>query len=132
MRYEVFRIAQFLFSLALIAGAFISGLSLGWYCWGRSKSAAPIATGGSEAAVSEQDWVAHGEDGRGHLFRPDGQAAAAALYDAPPVHPVQIGSVDLRFGVKPRVELPAIHLEDLHSIEAQKPEGQDSLVGEAL
>jgi len=35
MRYELMRLLQLAFSLALMFGAFLGGLTLGWYRWGR-------------------------------------------------------------------------------------------------
>lgn|GEM_PF-1306138 len=123
MRYQVFQIVQFLFSLALIAGAFVSGLLVGWYFWGPRKSV---------AAVAEKDWVANGHEGRGHLFSPDGQVAAAALFEEPSADLAKTNSVDLRFGVIPRVELPAGHVLGNDDSEDHDSEDQNSLIGDAL
>jgi hypothetical protein len=39
MRYEMIRLAQLVFALALMFGAFIGGLTIGWLRWGRRPDA---------------------------------------------------------------------------------------------
>ncbi|MGB6057230.1 MAG: hypothetical protein WBF71_03130 [Microthrixaceae bacterium] len=45
MRYEVVQIAQFLFAVALIGGAFAAGILVGWAKWGSKGSAGSAGTG---------------------------------------------------------------------------------------
>ncbi len=135
MRYEVIRMAQFLFSLALIAGAFASGLFLGWYCWGPRRSG-QSGPGGPAETAPERDWLSSTQDGRGGLFSPDGDTAAAALFDEPAVDLTEFAPVDLRFGVVPRAELGSTAESvgpELVGPESVGPEsvGPESLVGES-
>lgn len=37
-RYELIRLGQLIFSLLLMFGAFLGGLAVGWWRWGRSES----------------------------------------------------------------------------------------------
>jgi hypothetical protein len=135
LRYEVIRMAQFLFSLALIAGAFASGLFLGWYCWGPRRSG-HSGPGGPAETAPERDWVSSTQDGRGGLFSPDGDTAAAAPFDEPAVDLTELAPVDLRFGVVPRGELgstaeavgPHIGIPETVGPETVGPE---TLVGES-
>ena len=53
MRYEVMRLLQFVFSLALMFGAFLGGMFVGWRRWGRRG---PVdLTDGSESASEETE-----------------------------------------------------------------------------
>ena len=38
MRYELIRFAQLVFALAVMIGAFMTGLAIGWLRWGRSET----------------------------------------------------------------------------------------------
>lgn len=49
MRYELFRLAQLAFALALMFGAFLGGVAVGWWRWGRE---APAQSPASAAAPS--------------------------------------------------------------------------------
>lgn len=40
MRYELIRFAQLVFALAVMIGAFMTGLAIGWLRWGRSTDEA--------------------------------------------------------------------------------------------
>ena len=40
MRYELIRFAQLVFALAVMIGAFMTGLAIGWLRWGRSPAEA--------------------------------------------------------------------------------------------
>lgn len=40
-RYELIRLAQLMFALALMFGAFSAGLAIGWWRWGRPSTEAP-------------------------------------------------------------------------------------------
>ena len=37
-RYELIRLGQLIFSLVLMFGAFLGGLAVGWWRWGRPRS----------------------------------------------------------------------------------------------
>ena len=106
MRYEVIRMAQFLFSLALIAGAFASGLFLGWYCWGPRRSANHQGmSGADDASGDEREWAGSTQNGRGRLFSPEGDDAEGSGLESPALDLTELSPVDLRFGVSPRGEL---------------------------
>ena len=40
MRYEMVRLAQLVFALSLMFGAFLAGLTIGWLRWGRLRQEA--------------------------------------------------------------------------------------------
>ena len=106
MRYEVIRMAQFLFSLALIFGAFASGLILGWFCWGPRRSANRQGLSGVEdGSGDEREWAGSTQNGRGRLFSPEGDAATNPPLESPALDLTELSPVDLRFGVSPRGEL---------------------------
>lgn len=67
MRYEVIQLVQFLFSLGLVAGAFVTGLYVGWRRWGR-RAAAPQADPLDLSATTPPVW---GRAGRSALFAPE-------------------------------------------------------------
>lgn len=50
MRYELIQLAQLLFALSLMFGAFLGGLAVGWWRWGKSSGSRQRAavTDGSE------------------------------------------------------------------------------------
>jgi hypothetical protein len=106
LRYEVIRMAQFLFSLALIFGAFASGLLLGWYCWGPRRSANHQGmSGADDVSGDEREWAGSTQNGRGRLFSPEGDAASSTAMESPALDLTELSPVDLRFGVSPRGEL---------------------------
>lgn len=41
MRYEMVRLAQLIFALSLMFGAFLAGLAVGWLRWGRTAPPEP-------------------------------------------------------------------------------------------
>lgn len=41
MRYELIRVAQLVFALATMFGAFLAGLAIGWLRWGRTPPDEP-------------------------------------------------------------------------------------------
>jgi hypothetical protein len=44
MRYEMIRLAQLVFALSLMFGAFLGGLAVGWLRWGRRSEVPDEAT----------------------------------------------------------------------------------------
>lgn len=58
MRYQVIQLIQLLFALALIFGAFMGGIALGWWRWGRG---ADVESSGNEGRLA----------GLGALFSPE-------------------------------------------------------------
>lgn len=96
MRYEVMRLLQFVFSLALMFAAFMGGMFVGWRRWGRARPAdlAEAASEGSADRVSEPAT-------RRDLFAPELDLAWGPE------------RVDLRVGSAPgRLGLPAAPADD--------------------
>lgn len=60
MRYQLIQLIQLLFALSLIFGAFIGGVTVGWWRWGRGKAAFPRGRGDRSP-------------GPGTLFSPEGR-----------------------------------------------------------
>ena len=55
MRYEVMRLLQFVFSLALMFAAFMGGMFVGWRRWGRARPADLADTAQERAADQPPD-----------------------------------------------------------------------------
>ena len=95
MRYELMRLLQLAFSLALMFGAFLGGLALGWYRWGRR----PAAPG--------QPTRSRGEAPATELFTPDPDFPPSDATspqhgpDGPPVAELPVADLDLRDAVRP-------------------------------
>lgn len=51
MRYQVIQLIQLLFALALIIGAFMGGIAVGWWRWGRGDDVAATDTEGRMAGI---------------------------------------------------------------------------------
>jgi hypothetical protein len=49
MRYQVIQLIQLLFALLLIFGAFMAGIAVGWWRWGRGGN---VAATGDEGRIS--------------------------------------------------------------------------------
>ena len=43
MSYEMLRLAQLVFALSLMFGAFLGGIAVGWWRWGRSSTRAKMS-----------------------------------------------------------------------------------------
>ncbi len=71
MRYEVMRLLQFVFSLALMFAAFMGGMFVGWRRWGRSRPA-DLADAADEPSLDRpaQDWPTEPAPRR-DLFAPE-------------------------------------------------------------
>ena len=48
MRYELVRLAQLVFALSMMFGAFLCGLAIGWLRWGRTLPERPAPTAEAE------------------------------------------------------------------------------------
>lgn len=103
MRYEVMRLLQFVFSLALMFAAFMGGMFVGWRRWGRARPA-DLADSVKEPAGDQSDPAP-----RRDLFAPEldltwGEQDGADLRIRP--GPVQLGlpaaSVDDAFATRAR------------------------------
>jgi hypothetical protein len=51
MRYQVIQLIQLLFALALIFGAFMGGIAVGWWRWGRGDDADATGNEGRMAGL---------------------------------------------------------------------------------
>jgi hypothetical protein len=67
MRYELIRVAQLVFALSLIGGAFLAGLGIGWWRWGKRTEESVVDT---EAHVPPPRPV-HQHQVKSDLFGPD-------------------------------------------------------------
>lgn len=96
MRYEVMRLLQFVFSLALMFAAFMGGMFVGWRRWGRPRPADLADTGDEPPSNrSATDWPTESAPRR-DLFAPELDLAW------------EPEDVDLRVGPAPaRLGLPA-------------------------
>jgi hypothetical protein len=77
MRYEMIRVAQLVFALALMFGAFIGGLAIGWLRWGR-RSGAPA----EEAREVPRPEPVVPRLVKRDLFSPESDGATVDLTDA--------------------------------------------------
>lgn len=74
MRYEAMRLLQFLFSLALIVGAFAVGVLAGWYRWApRSTRPTREVDEPAARAPGERPWQEAPNPARSTLFSPEGE-----------------------------------------------------------
>lgn len=73
MRYEAMRMLQFLFSLALIVGAFAVGVLAGWYRWApRGTKPTREAEEPDRAPAGDREWREAPNAPRSTLFSPEG------------------------------------------------------------
>lgn len=73
MRYEAMQLLQFLFTLALIVGAFAVGLLAGWYRWAPRTSRPVRDVDDIDRPVAESTWPDAPSSPRSTLFSPEGE-----------------------------------------------------------
>lgn len=69
MRYQVIQLIQLMFALSLMFGAFVGGIAVGWWRWGRREEAALTSDRGRPAVP-------------GALFSPEGREDEILLAEA--------------------------------------------------
>ena len=73
MRYEAMQLLQFLFTLALIVGAFAVGVLAGWYRWAPRTSRVTRDVDEIDRPVAEPAWQDAPSAPRSTLFSPEGE-----------------------------------------------------------
>jgi hypothetical protein len=71
MRYELFRLAQLAFALALMFGAFLGGLAVGWWRWGREVTLPRSSMSMSSSTSSPSSMSSAPPSGTHHRINPD-------------------------------------------------------------
>jgi hypothetical protein len=85
MRYEMLRLAQLVFALSLMFGAFLGGIAVGWLRWGRQR-----ADEADEIRLVPPPQPVVPRLVKHDLFSPDVDGHAAVDLTIPPFSPAEL------------------------------------------